>query len=453
MRTLCGTEIGVVAVEHALALGGIAKLDGLGEEAGQRAWGCVAVAEDAFENAGAMESVGEGVVEARSILQKSYAGFRGHDHPFPCLRQQISWAQSSYFIGQIGFYLTQIHAFLLERIAVADGDGLVLEGLGVDGEAEGGAGFVHAGVAFADVLFVVDLDVPGFAEVEVELLGDLGHAVFIATGEDGGFDGGHAGVELHDDAGGAAGVVGVGFAEEGEGAAVGAGGGFDDVGEVFALGVDLFFGETLGLELELEFLVEVFEFVAEAGVLGVGFEVEVGAVGDAFEFAEAGVGEGEFVFDVGGAGAGFGVVGEFVLVMFAELEVGGGEADGLPPGEAGVAPEFVPFVGGVGADEEFDFHLLELAGAEGEVARGDFVAEGFADLGDAEGDFDAGSVHHVAEVGEDALGGFRAEVDFGGVVLDGAGVAFEHQVKLAGFGEKCAGACIEAWFLKANLCV
>ena len=76
------------------------------------------------------------------------------------------------------------------------------------------------------------------------------------------------------------------------------------MGEVFAALVDFFLGHALGLEFELEFLVEVFEFVAEAGVLGVGFEVEVGAVGDAFEFAEAGVGEGEFVFDVGGAGTG-----------------------------------------------------------------------------------------------------------------------------------------------------
>ena len=129
-------------------------------------------------------------------------------------------------------------------------------------------------------------------------------------------------------------------------------------------------GMPCGLQFDLQFLVEVFEFVAEAGVLGVGLEVEVGAVGDAFEFAEAGVGEGEFVFDVGGAGTVLGVVGEFVFVVFAELEVGGGEADGLPPCEAGVAPEFVPFVGGVGADEEFDFHLLELARAEGVSCAG-----------------------------------------------------------------------------------
>jgi hypothetical protein len=37
-----------------------------------------------------------------------------------------------------------------------------------------------------------------------------------------------------------------------------------------------------------------------------------------------------------------------------------------------------------GAMKILDLHLLELAGAEDEVARGDLVAEGLADLGDAE---------------------------------------------------------------------
>ena len=35
--------------------------------------------------------------------------------------------------------------------------------------------------------------------------------------------------------------------------------------------------------------------------------------------------------------------------------------------------------------DEALLHLLELAGAEGEVARGDLVAEGLAHLTDAEG--------------------------------------------------------------------
>ena len=46
-------------------------------------------------------------------------------------------------------------------VAVADGDGLVLERVAVDGEAEGAAGLIHAGVALADRLLGVGLDEAG----------------------------------------------------------------------------------------------------------------------------------------------------------------------------------------------------------------------------------------------------------------------------------------------------
>ena len=44
------------------------------------------------------------------------------------------------------------------------------------------------------------------------------------------------------------------------------------------------------------------------------------------------------------------------------------------------------FDGFIGLDEKLQFHLLELAGAEGEIARRDFVAERLSDLADAERD-------------------------------------------------------------------
>ena len=53
--------------------------------------------------------------------------------------------------------------------------------------------------------------------------------------------------------------------------------------------------------------------------------------------------------------------------------------------------------------EELDLHLLELARAEGEVARRDLVAEALAHLGDAERHVDAAAVDDVLEVDEDAL--------------------------------------------------
>jgi hypothetical protein len=68
--------------------------------------------------------------------------------------------------------------------------------------------------------------------------------------------------------------------------------------------------------------------------------------------------------------------------------------------------------------EELDFHLLELARAEREVARRDLVAETLADLRDAERHADARAVDDVLEVDEDALRRFRPEE--GGIFL-GAG--------------------------------
>src|SRR6185503_17185586 len=104
----------------------------------------------------------------------------------------------------------------------------------------------------------------------------------------------------------------------------------------------------------------------------------VGAVGDAFEFAKSGGGEGELVFDVGGAGAFFRVVGEFVFLVFAKPQAASGESDGLPPLIALIAPELVPLRRVGWMNEELDLHLLEFARAEREIPRRDFIAERLA---------------------------------------------------------------------------
>ena len=72
------------------------------------------------------------------------------------------------------------------------------------------------------------------------------------------------------------------------------------------------------------------------------------------------------------------------------------------------------FIDSSGMAEELDLHLLELAAAEGVVPRVDLVAKRLADLGDAERQLEPRAVEDVAEVDEDALGGFGAEV---GLVL------------------------------------
>ena len=53
--------------------------------------------------------------------------------------------------------------------------------------------------------------------------------------------------------------------------------------------------------------------------------------------------------------------------------------------------------------EELQLHLLKLTGAEGEVARGDLIAEGLADLAYAEGQLPAGGPLDILEVDKNAL--------------------------------------------------
>ena len=80
--------------------------------------------------------------------------------------------------------------------------------------------------------------------------------------------------------------------------------------------------------------------------------------------------------------------------------------------------------------------MFKLARAEDEVARGDLVAEGLADLRDTEGDFDAAGIDDVFVISENALRGFGAEVGGGGVVSEGAHLGLKHQLELARLGQR-----------------
>jgi hypothetical protein len=86
-------------------------------------------------------------------------------------------------------------------------------------------------------------------------------------------------------------------------------------------------------------------------------------------------------------------------------------------------------------DEVFHLHLLELARAEDEVARGDLVAERLADLGDAERQLHAAGVDDVLEVHEHALRRLGPQVGDGRGVGHGADVRLEHHVERARRGE------------------
>ena len=182
-----------------------------------------------------------------------------------------------------------------------------------------------------------------------------------------------------------------------------------------------------------------FDFQAACGILDqlafhVAAQVEVAAMGDAFQLAEfARRQEREGVLDVGGADR---IVAQFVLVVLAQLQPFAGQAEVLYQCQSAIAPVFVPLPRRVRVAEELDFHLLELARAEREVPRRDLVAEALAHLGDAERHLHAGAVEHVLEVDEDALGGLGAEegrVFFG---PDRADDRLEHQVEFARLGER-----------------
>ena len=123
-------------------------------------------------------------------------------------------------------------------------------------------------------------------------------------------------------------------------------------------------------------LVEVLELLARRR--GVGLQVEVGAVGDALELVPA---PGEEELDVG---RGRRVVRQLVGIVVAQpqLVVRGCRGPGTSATARRASTRTT--VGLVGRDEVLHLHLLELAGPEDEVLRGDLVAERLTHLGDAE---------------------------------------------------------------------
>src|SRR5438067_2136091 len=151
-------------------------------------------------------------------------------------------------------------------------------------------------------------------------------------------------------------VLVVGVHQEGERRAVGARRRLDDVGEVALAPLLVEVGEVL------------------AAVLAVPPEIEVGAVRDALELGPA---EREGVLDVD---ARLGVVRELVAGVRAQAKAVARDAEADVPLETRVPPVVVPLLVLARAYEELELHLLELARAEEEVARGDLVAERAPDL-------------------------------------------------------------------------
>ena len=155
-------------------------------------------------------------------------------------------------------------------------------------------------------------------------------------------------------------------------------------------------------------------------------EVEVGARVDTLHLLEA---KRHVEFDVGG---GVGVVGELLVVVVAVVFVA--HAERLVPGQTMLLPVVEPLHLRAGLAEELHLHLLKLAHAEDELSGHDLVAEGLADLGNAEGQLHASRLLYVEVVDEDALCGLRTQIDRIVGVGSGTKLSGEHEVELAYVG-------------------
>ena len=114
------------------------------------------------------------------------------------------------------------------------------------------------------------------------------------------------------------------------------------------------------------------------------------------------------------------------------------------PGQPGLDPALVPLLVGARLDEELHLHLLELAGAEDEVARRDLVPERLADLADAERHLLARGLLDVLVVDEDALRRLRAQVGQARLILGRAQVGAQQAVEHPRLGERAPGAAVRA---------
>ena len=159
-------------------------------------------------------------------------------------------------------------------------------------------------------------------------------------------------------------------------------------------------------------------------------QIVIGTVCNAPQLAP--VGERESVLDIGGGAA---VESQLGRLMVAQAQVFLVDAQGQQPLFAVIFPVGEPIQVGARLAEELAFHLFELAGTEGEVARRDLIAERLAHLADAKRQLAAGGTLDVGKVDENALCGFGAQIAGRGRILGYANGRFEHQVKLADGGK------------------
>ena len=109
-------------------------------------------------------------------------------------------AVEAYLFRKNLFKGVDAYAFLLHGIAVAQRDGVVFEGLVVNGDAEGGADCILAAIAFADGVFLVNLAGEVEAEFMLYFASFFGQSVFLHKRKHSAFHGSQRSREVEHDA-------------------------------------------------------------------------------------------------------------------------------------------------------------------------------------------------------------------------------------------------------------
>ena len=230
------------------------------------------------------------------------------------------------------------------------------------------------------------------------------------------------------------GLLVVRVANKGQHRAVCTGGGLDDVRHVAFLGFLVEDGHVLATPGILRFAVFAFfhhQLIAFAHQLAfhVRAQIKIAAMSDALQLAKlAFLAKRKGILHIRRA---HGVVAQLVGIVVAQNQFRRIDAKIRVPLETPITPVSVPLGRFIGVTEKLHLHLLKFPRAEGEVARGDLVAETLALLRDAEGDFHAVAIHHVLEIHEHPLRRLRPQERLVLLITQRAHIRFEHQVKIA----------------------
>src|SRR5882724_932976 len=165
-------------------------------------------------------------------------------------------------------------------------------------------------------------------------------------------------------------------------------------------------------------------------------QIKVGPVSDAHQLVPLAL----FLFTFGkkaivNIDGALGIVRQLCFRLFVKPQVVGRNTDVHEPLITRVYPFLMDLFVLARPDKIFHFHLFELSRTKDEVTRRDFVAKRFANLRYAEGQLAPAGVEYVVKVDEDALRGFRSQIDecVGIIFSRRSDVRLKHEVERTDF--------------------